>query len=363
MSVLVYGATGRTGALVAAHLDARGALRAIAGQSSARLDALARSFRPRPAQLALPLSSPGSLTEALRGFTWVVNCAGPFARTAQVLARSAAAAGAHYMDLSGEGPAIEALRLVEPEALRSGLCLCPGVGAVGALGDWLADRCAAALGETPEAVDVVYVQSAEQILNLSSGSLKSALRHTMGEAFPAGEQIVRVDLPEPFGAGWGVRVDGPEATLLPRRLPGCRARTFYAPHPGHPLHAWLAAALQRGGPMLCRLEPILDGRWGRLHRRLYGGIARRWAGPVGGAVLVRGFGRGRVVEYLSTFADAYATSAELVARLLDRLIRAPAPPPGLRSPGQLTEATAMLEELEGAGVIETRGRIRGDRSR
>ncbi len=58
----------------------------------------------------------------------VVNAAGPFSRTAEPVVAACLRAGAHYLDLGAEVPAIEALAGRDAEARRRGLMIMPAVG-------------------------------------------------------------------------------------------------------------------------------------------------------------------------------------------------------------------------------------------
>lgn len=123
MTVLLYGATGYTGRLVAREAARRGLPVTLAGRDAAKLAPLAEDLR-------LPFRAFG-LAEAagkLGGFRAVLNAAGPFRRTAAPLVAAALASGAHYLDLAGEVPEFEALVARDAEARRAGVMLLPGVG-------------------------------------------------------------------------------------------------------------------------------------------------------------------------------------------------------------------------------------------
>ena len=103
--VLVYGATGHTGRFVVDELLRRGLTPVLAGRSAERLAAVA----PRHAALdhrVVGLDDPDLLRQAVAGAGAVINCAGPFLDTAVPLARAAVEAGAHYLDVTAEQPAV-----------------------------------------------------------------------------------------------------------------------------------------------------------------------------------------------------------------------------------------------------------------
>lgn len=119
--LLIYGATGYTGGLVARQAKAAGLAFAIAGRDAKKLAALAR-------QLDVPYRIFTPEAASLDGISVLLNCAGPFAHTAAPLMRACIAAGVHYLDITAE---INVYRLAErlgEDAASTGTMLMPGVG-------------------------------------------------------------------------------------------------------------------------------------------------------------------------------------------------------------------------------------------
>src|SRR5689334_6744355 len=90
-TVAVYGAYGHTGRFVVAEMRRRGWTPILAGRDPYKLEAFARtqpdlSFRPAA------VDDTAALDRALLGAEAVINCAGPFARTAGPLIDAAARA-------------------------------------------------------------------------------------------------------------------------------------------------------------------------------------------------------------------------------------------------------------------------------
>ena len=80
MSFLIYGAYGYTGALIAREAEARGLTPTLAGRDADQLDALAGEL-DLPCR-AFALDDRAALSDAVAEADLVLNCAGPFARTA-----------------------------------------------------------------------------------------------------------------------------------------------------------------------------------------------------------------------------------------------------------------------------------------
>jgi short subunit dehydrogenase-like uncharacterized protein len=127
--LMIYGANGYTGALIAARAKARGVAAVLAGRNEAALAALG-------AELDLPhrrftLGGAGDTSEidrALRGITAVLNCAGPFSATAAPLVDACLRARVHYLDITGEVGVLEGLSARHDEAIAAGITVLPGAG-------------------------------------------------------------------------------------------------------------------------------------------------------------------------------------------------------------------------------------------
>jgi hypothetical protein len=65
---------------------------------------------------------------APRGIRLVLNCAGPFSKTAGPLMRACMSAKADYMDITGEIDVLEGAHGFDADAKSAGVVLCPGAG-------------------------------------------------------------------------------------------------------------------------------------------------------------------------------------------------------------------------------------------
>jgi short subunit dehydrogenase-like uncharacterized protein len=125
MSILIYGAAGYTGSMVARQAKAAGLDIVLGGREAEKLAGLAR-------ELGVPYRvfrvDADDLAQALPETRILLNCAGPFARTAEPLMRACIAAGVHYLDIAAE---INVYRLAEQlgaQAAEAGVMLLPGAG-------------------------------------------------------------------------------------------------------------------------------------------------------------------------------------------------------------------------------------------
>jgi len=108
--LVVYGATGFTGQLVAAYLrtvpDLQGKRWAIAGRSASRLAALEAKLGlgAGVGLIAAELTDAAATADLVASTKAIINCAGPYSQNhAEELLGECARTGTHYSDLAGEG--------------------------------------------------------------------------------------------------------------------------------------------------------------------------------------------------------------------------------------------------------------------
>lgn len=190
MSILVYGATGFTGALIAGALRAQGLDLVLSGRDAGRLEALAETLagdgagrlEVRPAAV----HDGGALARAMSGVELAVACAGPFARLGEPVVAAAVQAGVPLLDVAGEQEYLRAVyERFESPARKRGVLVLSGMGleiAIGDLGAHVAARAAAATAigaapapdETPR-VDEVCVAYALNRFPPTAGTRMAAL--------------------------------------------------------------------------------------------------------------------------------------------------------------------------------------------
>lgn len=122
---MIYGANGFTGRLVAALAVARGHRPVLAGRS-AEVASVAATLGV--ASRVFDLEDAPRVRKAITGCRVVAHCAGPFSATSRPMIDACLAAGAHYVDVTGEIDVFEAAGLRDDEARAAGVVICPGVG-------------------------------------------------------------------------------------------------------------------------------------------------------------------------------------------------------------------------------------------
>jgi short subunit dehydrogenase-like uncharacterized protein len=130
--VVIYGATGFTGAQAARYFDTHigGRLRwAIAGRNAKKLDALRATLTTAPDALIADADDDAATDRLVAQTRVILTTAGPFARYGEAIVRSCATRGVDYVDITGETP--WARRLIDryqTKAVNSGAKIVPFCG-------------------------------------------------------------------------------------------------------------------------------------------------------------------------------------------------------------------------------------------
>jgi short subunit dehydrogenase-like uncharacterized protein len=141
--LMIYGATGFTGRLIAQRAIEIGLVPLLAGRDEDRVRRQAE-FLGTPWR-RVGLDATEVLTEALADIEVVVHAAGPFIATAPPMLEACLRAGTHYLDVSGELLAFREALGRDWEAARAGVMLMPGAAWSVVATDCLAAHVAARL--------------------------------------------------------------------------------------------------------------------------------------------------------------------------------------------------------------------------
>ncbi|WP_290654339.1 saccharopine dehydrogenase NADP-binding domain-containing protein [Idiomarina sp.] len=123
---MIYGAYGYSGKLIARQAKKRGYSPILAGRNGDALAEFAQHLQLSFKEF--PLNDVNSIKAQLADVDLVVNCAGPFSRTAAPLMHACIASKTHYLDITGEIDIFEYAHSLNEQAKQAGVVLCPGVG-------------------------------------------------------------------------------------------------------------------------------------------------------------------------------------------------------------------------------------------
>jgi short subunit dehydrogenase-like uncharacterized protein len=355
-SVLVYGATGFTGALTVEALTKLGGVQVIvAGRNAKKLEALAARHGGLETRVA-DVAEPESLATCLGGVHVVVDTAGPFTLYGEPVVRAAIAAGAHFVDTTGEqGYMNRILALYHGAAKQKGLAVVNAQAFEFALG-----YCAAALlAEWDPAIFEIDVFNRVQGFGATRGTQKSALAALAEEGLvrKGGRLVARGPSPLPK---W-VKMPGSARSEPAIPFPGGEALHLVHTHPDVKnvttnlvVPRRLAAPLMLGWSSR-KLVGLLDavGALEPVRRR----IDRGPEGPseaqrekTGFKVLARGKSEVATRGVLVTGTDPYGITG-MIAALGAKLLCDPGPlVTGVVSTDQAFGAKNFLEALAPWGV-------------
>lgn len=231
--ILLFGATGQTGGLVAQSLVARGERPVLVGRDPKVLRLRARRLAPTEPldTLALDIHDVGDLRRTIDPADVVVTTVGPFLTHGRAVAEAAAEAGAVYLDCAGEPPHIRWIfDKLGGRAAQRGARLMPGFGhefVIGQLaGAWALER--AGLAAHPRRLEVGYFKTGSSRTTMSDGTLASLARVSLDAAYTYRHGAVVTERPgartTTFTVGGkrrrGMSIGGVEHLVLPEAAPG-----------------------------------------------------------------------------------------------------------------------------------------------
>ncbi len=323
-TVAVVGASGHTGRFVVAELLHRGFSAIGIGRESGRLAAAGFAERGVAMRTA-SMEDLASLDGALAGAHAVVNCAGPFMDTADVVAAAALRAGIHYLDVSAEQPSAQGLFDKYGDAAKTaGIVVIPAMGFYGGFADLLAT---AAMGNWPSAEEIRVGIALDSWLPTQGTRMtgkRNATRRLViedGKLVPLDQPAPRTswDFPEPFGKQEVTEVPFSEVPVIARHLRVSRLGTYLNDAPLRDLRDATtpppSAADERGRSAQTFLVEVVVKNGGKTRRSV---------------------AQGR---------DIYAFTAPLVVEAVERILDGRIRCVGAVAPGATFDATDFVRAL------------------
>lgn len=363
--IVVYGATGFTGTLVARELRRRGLPAILAGRSAEKLERLAASLAgdggAAPQTRAVALDDHAGLRRLLADAAAVIACAGPFVRYGEQVARAAVETATHYVDTTGEQPFMRLLLdRYDAAARAAGVALVPAMGFDYVPGDLLAHQVAQGLEPLRELV-IAY---APRGVVPTRGTLRSALGMVAADSvlYDDGRWVAaprlrglgrvrRFPFPEPVGVQPVMRYPSGEVLTVPRHVRTRKLESLITVETftGTTRAAWLAPltapmlALALRSPLRALAEPLLarypEGPSERSRERVRFTIV----------ALARGED-GRTRRGVVSGGDVYALTAVTAVHGAALLARDGVERGGVLSPASAFDAGAFLAALAEHGV-------------
>jgi len=347
--LLIYGANGYTGTLIVEECMRRGMRPLLAGRRREPLERLARAHDLEVRVAAL--DDPAALQAMLGGVTLVLHAAGPFFRTSKPMVQACLAAGAHYLDITGEIAVFEGCKGQHEKAVAAGVVIMPGVGFDVVPTDCLAAR----LSEQLRGASLLELAFAGGG-GFSRGTLKTmVLGSPQGGAIRKDGRIVRVP------AGWRTQViPFRDRARVGVTIPWGDVSTAFWSTKIPNIHTYLALprSAVRSMQLMRFVSPLLA--IAPVQRFVEQQIDQRVSGPsaaVRATARMHVWGRvthadGRSVEGTAETPEGYRLTA-LAAVESARRVLASAPPPGYHTPSSAF-GSAFLESLPECDVVIAR---------
>ncbi|MDV3126760.1 saccharopine dehydrogenase NADP-binding domain-containing protein [Mycobacterium sp. 21AC1] len=169
-ALMIYGATGYTGRMAAEHAAAAGLDLVLGGRDHTRLKALAHELGAN--HRTFDLDNDDAIDTALSDIAVVLNCAGPFMRTATPLMEAAIRTHTHYLDVAAELDSYQLAEELDSTARDAGVMLLPGSGGSVAMLGCLAGHAAQRVNDPQHVHIALHVAG-----SMSRGSAISAAQN------------------------------------------------------------------------------------------------------------------------------------------------------------------------------------------
>lgn len=124
--VLLYGANGYTGELIARYANEYNLLPILAGRNEVLIRSLAEKLQ-LPYRI-FSLNDPAVLRQQLSDIQLVIHAAGPFAHTCKQMVEACIATNTHYIDINGDISVFERIKQYDAAAKQANIMLMPGAG-------------------------------------------------------------------------------------------------------------------------------------------------------------------------------------------------------------------------------------------
>jgi short subunit dehydrogenase-like uncharacterized protein len=324
--IVVFGAAGYTGRLVAGALVARGRRPLLVGRSRSKLTTLARALGGAADVAEASADESESLARHVRAGDVVVSTVGPFGRVGDAAVEAALSSGAHYLDSNGE-PAFTR-RIFErygPPAEQAGIGLLTAFGWECVLGNLAGARALYEARGRAVRVDTGYFYDGR--VGFSDGTRASFADAVARPHFAYRDSALRTvrgaeryrRFPVCDGDRPGVSFGGSEHLALPRTFPELREVNSYQGWFGG-LDPRIARLLQAGSRLAHaalgrrRARGIVQAANRRLLRSSGGGPAPVERATAG--VRVVGIAHDRQGQRLGEVHLAGAEGYEFTARVL-----------------------------------------------
>lgn len=178
---MIYGASGYTGRMATEYAKSAGLNVVAAGRDVNKVTRLANELGVQSQVFSL---DDAQVERAMTGVSVILNCAGPYHRTASVLMQAAIKTGCHYLDIAAELDSYQLVQQFDTTAKSAGVLLLPGCGGSVAMLGCLAGYAAEQVPQPRKvriAMHVAGAMSRGSAISASENMSSTTLRRRNGE--------------------------------------------------------------------------------------------------------------------------------------------------------------------------------------
>jgi short subunit dehydrogenase-like uncharacterized protein len=356
-TVAVYGASGFTGRQVAEGLLDRGCRVVLGGRNASKLQAVADQLGRDVLVRAASLDDTPRLQAFCSGADAVINCAAPFAASAEPISKAAIASRTHYLDLCAEQVVLRWLfEEADRDARGAGVALVPSCAFDAGLTDLLIGLAAADLDQIEEVAIAYSVTDWRPTWGTTRSRLASMRKEWLSyedgglRAHRGWPKTTWFDFPDPVGRKRVMAYPTPDSLTVPRHTSARRVGSYMrtsalAPRPLEPFLPLLATAA--GRLLRTPLRPLVEAVFSRTWRTYAPGKAQdKTAFVIAVRITARSGERTATVRG----RHLYEITAPLMVEAATRLVRNGPPRAGTLAPAQAFEPSKLLDALAPYGV-------------
>ena len=348
--ITLFGATGHTGAKVAAGLERERLRFRIAGRSADRLQILSNQLSSRPEWIIADATDPQSIPSLFNDTTLLINRVGPFTDLGERVVRQAAVSGVHYIDSTNELGFVYRMQTYHRLAAQSGAVLVPSCAFEVALADCGASLLSCTFPGPYDEISVVYHMPG---VGSSRGTRRSALRSlaTSWIAYKNGQWTGVA----PVSRSRKFKIDGKSQPAI--SIPSSESVTLPAHLAVNTITTWMTVSPLAGifGPIFypfaARFLRSIAGPW--IQNLVRGRLSQ--AGENGN---VKSFfeiqinmARSGVEKNLTiTGEEPYEVTAEILVLAARKIVAADFNQKGLLPPSAILGGSAFFEEMQIHGI-------------
>jgi short subunit dehydrogenase-like uncharacterized protein len=360
--IVLYGATGYVGRMVAQTLVAQKVRPVLAGRSLQNLHALGVRLGHGLDTVAADVGDADSLLALISAGDVVVSTVGPYATYGQPVVEACVIRKADYIDCAAEpGFLRPVFHGLGPFASNQGVTLIPGLGFEGLAGTVAASLALEASGQRADRLEVGYFLTGKRRQLLSSGARASlggaalaphfAWRDRQLVAAPAGDRVIgfSVDgrvLP-------GLSIGGLEHLIVPRTRPWIREVGVYVGGPRSDTAARVTGALVSGAAKVPGLPRLV--RWTSALPSVNDGPGPDRLAQAGSAVVASTYDSGGrpLASVRLAGGDPYTFTQRMLAWAAVQLASGePKPVPGALGPVEAFGLDRLLQACSSAGLTQ-----------